>query len=101
MKKLAAISLLACASVGLPHADATDARRAGVDLATLEHGRQTYAARCSGCHALHRPNELTPEQWSKRIHEMSKDARLQPGEEQLIANYLVTLSLRSQGAGGQ
>jgi hypothetical protein len=91
--------LLACACVGLPHADGGDAARAqslypGVDVATLELGRQTYVARCSGCHALHLPSRLSPEEWARRVHEMGKDARLQPGEEQLITQYLVAISMR-------
>jgi cytochrome c5 len=107
LRRLPALLLFAAAAcVGLPHPDVADVQRAqsiypGVELGTLELGRQTYVARCSGCHALHAPSKLPPDQWAKRIHEMGKDAKLRPGEEQLIAQYLITMSTRSSGAGGR
>jgi len=91
----AALALVACAT--LPHATLLDAQRAekqwpGTTVAQLEAGRQAYVARCSGCHNLHLPEEKPPEAWPDTVAEMEKEARLQPGERELIERYLMTLS---------
>ena len=96
---LALGSLLGC--VGLAHPDLADVARAQAlypqaDLATLEAGRKAYVSRCAGCHALFLPRSRGPAEWPKRVAEMDKDAKLLPGERELITQFLVTLSSRDR-----
>lgn len=94
---VAAMALSGC--VGLPHPDASDLTRARVrwpdtQLSTLEAGREAYANRCGGCHALHVPSTQSPEAWPQHVAEMAAEAKLEPGERELIQKYLVTLAQR-------
>lgn len=101
MKRLAVIlfaagCLFGCASA-LPHASDEDIARSrdafpDATVASLEAGRQAYAQRCSGCHALHLPTEKRADQWPAIVGEMQKDAHLKPGEQQLIERYLMTMA---------
>jgi cytochrome c1 len=54
-------------------------------------GRQLYVLKCSGCHSLHRPDELSVQQWEKTVPEMMTRAKLTKEEAQLIVRYLVTV----------
>ncbi len=59
------------------------------DQATVWAAASTlYAARCSVCHALHKPGEFTANQWPSIIKTMSKNAALQPAQTALITQYL-------------
>jgi hypothetical protein len=52
--------------------------------------RALYSKRCSACHALHRTNEFTANQWPTILKTMSKNAALQPDQAALIIQYLQT-----------
>jgi hypothetical protein len=51
-----------------------------------------YSKRCSACHALHRTNEFTANQWPTILKTMTKSAALQPDQAVLITQYLQTHS---------
>lgn len=83
--------------VGLPHPSPSDAERARgswptATVETLESGRKAYSARCSGCHTLFLPESHTPAEWAKALPEMEEKAKLRPGEHELIAQFLQTMS---------
>ncbi|CAM5789480.1 hypothetical protein CCAE64S_02393 [Castellaniella caeni] len=69
-----------------------------VDTKTLTASQDTvwhaaitlYSARCSACHALHKPTEFTANQWPGILEIMAKNAALQPPEKALITQYLQT-----------
>ena len=100
------VVLASCAS--LPHATLLDAQRARerwpeASLESLEAGRQAYVARCSGCHALHLPEERPPEVWPKMVAQMERDqgVRVRPEERELILRYLMTMSTRAADGSGR
>jgi hypothetical protein len=61
-------------------------------LASLSFGRERYVARCSGCHALHGPRELTPAEWRAELDEMAGKAKCTPDERRAIERYLVAVA---------
>lgn len=59
--------------------------------ATVWAGAATlYQTRCTACHALHRPDEFSANQWPSILHTMAKNAALQPPEIELLTQYLQT-----------
>jgi mono/diheme cytochrome c family protein len=97
------LSLAKCA--GLPHPSPVDLARAQqrypkATLDSLESGRLTYAQRCSGCHALRAPQNYRPEEWERHVENMAKEAGLNSGEKELVAEFLVTMSAVSEPKGG-
>ena len=81
------ICLVGCGSP-IPKATPVDADRAGVSLVDLRLGRETYVRKCSGCHALHAPDEFNDDVWVEQVHEMRDDARISDDEVAVILNYL-------------
>jgi len=64
-------------------------------------GRQLYVLKCSGCHSLHRPDELSPQQWEKTVPEMMTRAKLTQEEAMLIVRYLVTVTETKEDSLGE
>lgn len=95
---VAAAIAVGCARIVMPHPTAGDATRAGTTLEALEKGRSLYVARCSGCHQPVPPGDVAPTAWPSEVREMSERAHLDGREEDLIIEYLVTLSSRSAAA---
>src|SRR5262249_34730082 len=60
-------------------------------LDSLRFGRERYVARCSGCHALHGPRELSPAEWRAELDEMGAKAKCAPDERRAIERYLVAV----------
>lgn len=57
----------------------------------LEEGRTLYVRRCSGCHNLHLPSEYTVEEWPRHLKEMGSEyAKLEPAEEDLVLQYIIS-----------
>ncbi|MFO0547181.1 MAG: hypothetical protein U0271_02270 [Polyangiaceae bacterium] len=81
----------------LPHAAAPDAARGAslypnITVADLEHGREVYVARCSGCHSLHPPRTRPAKTWPAEVERMSTRAKLAEDEKQAIERYLVVMA---------
>ena len=58
----------------------------------LEHGRDLYIRRCSGCHTLYKPSALPAERWPAILDQMAPRARLASQETESLLPYLVALS---------
>jgi mono/diheme cytochrome c family protein len=93
-----ALSLLplGCAGPILMPTDA-DAARASVDwpgttVLALTEGRHLYLQRCSGCHALYRPESRPPGTWPKIVRDMTVRSKLSEAMARDITRYLVTAS---------
>jgi len=72
------------------------ARGSTVDLSDLGRGRAAYVERCAGCHNLHSPASMLPEQWTQVVADMERDneVKLDPRERDLILAYLTASSAR-------
>ena len=65
----------------------------GIDLDEAQQGFKLYKTNCSGCHALHQPNQYTIAGWEKILPEMLTKAKLSSEKDkQLIKNYLFAKS---------
>jgi hypothetical protein len=53
-----------------------------------QHAVQLYLNKCARCHRFYDPRRYTEEQWQVWMHKMSRKAKLQPDEEELLARYL-------------
>lgn len=95
---IAGAALAGACSGGIPHADPAAVTRARVrwpeiTTAELELGRDRYVARCSGCHALHRPSEQSPRAWKELVEKMAPRAKLSGEDRELIRRYLTVMSV--------
>lgn len=90
--------LAACASkkvtVSLSEADGARAaaKYPGASLASLQKGKTMYEENCSKCHGLKSPTAYNEEQWGKHVKRMAPKARIDKPTEDLILQYLVTMS---------
>jgi len=98
---LAAITFLAaCASkkavVSLSESDASRAaaKYPGASLATLQNGKMLYEEKCSNCHGLKNPTAYNEEQWGKHVKRMAPKAKIDKPTEELILQYVVTMSAK-------
>ena len=105
MKKtsiIAAMALLlaACAAkkttVALSDADAARAaaKYPGATLATLNQGKTLYEGNCGKCHGLKSPSAYNEEQWGKHVMRMAPKAKIDKATEDLILQYVVTMSAK-------
>jgi hypothetical protein len=88
--------VLGCAGPILVPTDA-DAVRASVDwpgttLLELTEGRRLYLQRCSGCHALYRPESRPPGAWPKIVRDMAVRSKLTEASARDVTRYLVVAS---------
>lgn len=96
----ALVALVACASGGpIPRATGRDVARAQLadpdaSLASLEHGRGLYLARCASCHQPFAPDSRSLDEWHLEVAEMRARSGIDPTEERLILAYLGTFSRR-------
>ena len=64
----------------------------GASLATLQQGNTMYEENCSKCHGLKSPTAYNEEQWGKHVKRMAPKARIDKATEELILQYVVTMS---------
>ena len=94
------IFLAACASkkavVSLSESDASRAaaKYPGASLATLQNGKMLYEEKCSNCHGLKNPTAYNEEQWGKHVKRMAPKAKIDKPTEELILQYVVTMSAK-------
>ena len=94
----AILMLAACASkkvtVSLSEADGSRAaaKYPGASLASLQKGKTLYEENCGKCHGLKSPSEYNEEQWGKHVKRMAPKARIDKPTEDLILQYVVTMS---------
>lgn len=93
---VALAGVVGCGSA-LPTASQFDADRVDSTVVRLAEGRDTYVAKCSGCHVLFTPDTRTAKTWRTEVAEMRDRVRLSDGEEQLIVEYLAAFSRPATG----
>ncbi len=54
----------------------------------MERARQLYSAKCSKCHRFYDPATYPEAKWRSWMTKMSKKAKLNPDQEDLLARYL-------------
>ena len=90
--------LAACAAkktaVVISDADANraSAKYPGATLATLQQGKMLYENNCGKCHGLKSPSAYNEEQWGKHVKRMAPKAKIDKPTEDLILQYVVTMS---------
>ena len=100
MKKilyLYAIVLFSACSVTLLAPAQADADRGadkfpGLTLADLQQGKALYEANCGKCHGLKKPESRDEAGWREIMPPMAKKAKINDQEQQLILQYVVTMS---------
>ena len=94
---LLAAGLTACGGSAIPHPTDRHVSRAqaewpGTTRQSLEHGRDLYVARCSGCHTLFAPTAYPAKRWREVLGKMARRARLSREQSELVLHYLVAMS---------
>ncbi len=68
----------------------------GTTLKDLQDGRETYIAKCGGCHSLKAPTDLPPEAWPRQVEKMAERAKLTDEEKFQVRAYLASASASAQ-----
>ncbi len=94
------LALGAGCAAALPHPSAATAARAqgrwpDSTLEQLEHGRDVFAQRCSGCHALPLPDSRNEAEWKKVLDEMAAEAKLTVDERVLVEHFIFSVRTRA------
>lgn len=94
---LVSIAASACASGAVPVTTPEDGKWAAstwpdASPGQLQHGREAYVRRCSGCHALVPPANHTPARWQMEVAQMAEKAHLVDADRAAILRYLLTVS---------
>ena len=77
MRKIAALALALAGCAGQPQTPTSE-------------GRSLYLAKCTSCHRIYEPAELSPEKWTATVAKMEalKKVRLNEEQRALILQYL-------------
>ncbi len=51
-------------------------------------GRQLYVTKCARCHKFYDPGVYSEAEWQTWLHKMSRKAKLDPAQEELLTKYL-------------
>jgi cytochrome c5 len=95
---LSLLILVACATkkttASLTDSDASRAaaKYPGASLTSLQKGKSLYEENCSKCHGLKSPTAYNEEQWGKHVKRMAPKAKIDKPTEELILQYVVTMS---------
>ena len=73
-------------------ANRASAKYPGATLATLQQGKMLYENNCGKCHGLKSPTAYNEEQWGKHVKRMAPKAKIDKPTEDLILQYVVTMS---------
>ncbi len=66
----------------------TVAAREGVDVITLELGRQVYLSDCVKCHGVEPVGRYSSEQWREILPRMSLESKLDEGKTEALEAYV-------------
>lgn len=88
------VLVLASCTYPPPQATAADAQRANVALAELTEGRALLIEKCtdSACHRTPLPQDHLAAEWPSQVSQMVERAKIDPRQQRLIAQYLVTMA---------
>lgn len=64
----------------------------GMTLAELNEGKTLYEGNCGKCHELKKPAALDEAGWRKIVPVMAGEAKIDGRSEQLVLQYVVTMS---------
>jgi cytochrome c5 len=92
--KKSASGTVAAAALTQADADRAAAKFPGATLASLNDGKNHYENNCGKCHKLHAPADFSEEKWKKVVPPMSGKANVDKNTENLILQYVVTLSVK-------
>ena len=86
------VALAACATA-LPHLSPMQAQWAAqrwpdMDEAKFEQARSVYIERCSSCHNVVPPKELSLEKWKETLDKMTPRAKLNSEQKEMIWRYI-------------
>ena len=74
------------------------AARAGLAPDEIRQAAAIYNLKCARCHKFHDPANYDNAEWKSWMTKMSRKARLNPEQEQLLSRYLGALRESNPGA---
>jgi hypothetical protein len=91
----AALALDGCRSAPAPTADRAPSVNplppqitGGLDSEEARQARQLYLNKCARCHQFYDPAHYSDAEWQTWMHKMSRKAKLDPGQEEMLTKYL-------------
>jgi hypothetical protein len=78
----------------VPELDEAAATAAGLSPQELSDGRRLSTGKCVRCHKFYDPAAYDDPKWRMWMRKMSRKAKLQPEEEEILSRYLGAFRLR-------
>jgi hypothetical protein len=75
-------------SDNVPVLNTNAANTAHFPLQQIEPANNLYVAKCAKCHKFYNPADYSQEEWDKWMRKMSRKAKLNPEQSQLLHEYL-------------
>ena len=72
----------------LPAVDQATAQAAGLKPAQIDEASRLYTSKCLRCHKGYDPRSYSDSQWQTWMSRMSRKARLDSGQQDLLTRYL-------------
>ncbi len=66
----------------------------GLSPQVASQGRQLYLTKCARCHKFYDPSLYPDTEWQSWMHKMSRKAKLDPAQAELLTKYLDTFRER-------
>ena len=82
----------------IPHLDAEAARAAGLSAGTIDQAGELYAVKCAKCHKFYDPAAYSEKDWDMWMGKMSRKAKLNPEQDELLRRYLGVFRVKSSPA---
>jgi hypothetical protein len=93
---MAAVAFVGCQSSAgggdakgrVPVLSPEKASAAGLSSQELSNAARLCATKCVRCHKFYGPAAYSEPEWRRWMHKMSKKAKLNPAQEELLSRYL-------------
>jgi hypothetical protein len=83
-------------SDSLPLLTVDAASAAGLSAREVSDANTLYATKCAKCHKFYNPSDYSQKDWDLWMEKMSRKAKLNPEQEDLLTRYLATFRDKHQ-----
>jgi len=72
----------------VPQLDVAAANAAGLSAQQVSEANEIYTVKCAKCHRFYDPAQYSQTEWDDWMRKMSRKAKLNPAQRDLLARYL-------------
>ena len=100
MRRLFLFCVFVSTLTGAMPARAADSASTPISRESTVAARKLYLAKCAHCHKLYNPANYSDAKWHEWMEKMSKKAKLNPEQKDMLSEYLETLRTGTNSPAG-